>query len=521
MKETTDFIPAADQRRDFNKQLCALVKIQVVDEITDVEGNVMGDIVNKGVEKWVYMAKDSRNMKIHLKNNLPVKVMFRDYDIDGLKSNRIYEIIINVQNSPVTPTSDNNGQLQMTVSPAHASIAIWDEESQRRVYKPDDNGSLKITLPYGRYQYEVTANDFHKKEGSVFISDETSPITINLSPVLGKLSISCPTLQADFFVNGKKIEKNKAAHTWVGEVPLGNHKIVASRQGYVSQEKDIVVTADDVTSIAFEALVSEKELENARLQKEKQEKERAEAKRRAEMAKAKAISDSIAKAKADSIALQQQIRRQKEERIKAQQKAEEARLKKIKRDSLKQQLLAKDKTSFVFGITAGYNMATANFDKKFDGTTGTKGSFHLGLTGELRLSNNFFFNTGLLYSCKGYTYENKRNDIDEEANAHFIEVPILASLRIPLGYTTKVQFCAGPYLGLCISGNIKDLWADRNGKKASDVSFSSAYSSFDYGMQAGVGFDFYYHYHVGINYQLGMASKYSNRNLMIGLGYRF
>ncbi len=100
MKETTDFIPGADQKRDFNNDLCALVKIQVVDDITDVEGNVMGDIIIKGVEKWVYVAKGSKNIKIHLKNYLPINVKFGDYKIDALQSNRIYELVINTQSKP-------------------------------------------------------------------------------------------------------------------------------------------------------------------------------------------------------------------------------------------------------------------------------------------------------------------------------------------------------------------------------------------------------------------------------------
>ena len=89
MKETTDFIPGDDQRKDFNGDLCALVKVQVVDDIADIEGNIMGDIVNKGVEKWAYMAKGSKSMKIHLKNYLPVEVVFSKYKINSLKSNRV------------------------------------------------------------------------------------------------------------------------------------------------------------------------------------------------------------------------------------------------------------------------------------------------------------------------------------------------------------------------------------------------------------------------------------------------
>ena len=92
--ESNDFIPGDDQRRDFNGDLCALVKIQVVDEVTDVEGNVMGDILTKGVEKWVYMAKGSKKIKIHLKNYLPVDIEFSQYKIQSLQGNRIYVLVL-------------------------------------------------------------------------------------------------------------------------------------------------------------------------------------------------------------------------------------------------------------------------------------------------------------------------------------------------------------------------------------------------------------------------------------------
>lgn len=106
IKETTDFIPGDDQRKDFNGDLCALVKIQVVDDITDIEGNIMGDIVNKGVEKWAYMAKGSKSMKIHLKNYLPVEITFNKYKIKSLKSNRIYQIILNAEKISDKPKLD-------------------------------------------------------------------------------------------------------------------------------------------------------------------------------------------------------------------------------------------------------------------------------------------------------------------------------------------------------------------------------------------------------------------------------
>ena len=43
--QTTDHISGSDRRNDMNGTPCALVKVQVVDDISRVEGNRIGDIV--------------------------------------------------------------------------------------------------------------------------------------------------------------------------------------------------------------------------------------------------------------------------------------------------------------------------------------------------------------------------------------------------------------------------------------------------------------------------------------------
>ena len=145
------------------------------------------------------------------------------------------------------------------------------------------------------------------------------------------------------------------------------------------------------------------------------------------------------------------------------------------------------------------------------------GGFHIGATADLRLSNTFHFCSGLIYSSKGYTYENKGGDIDEEGKAQFIDIPLLASIRLPLGTSLKLAFNVGPYLALCAGGKVKDNLSP----SLYDESFSSVYTGFDYGLQAGVELIISYHLGLGIDYQIGMQSKYANRNLMVGIGYRF
>lgn len=82
---TTDHIPGDYRRNDMNNTPCALLKVQVIDDIEGVDGNKIGDIVDRGVEKWIYLCKGSRNVRLRLKNHLPVRVVFKDYQIPSWK----------------------------------------------------------------------------------------------------------------------------------------------------------------------------------------------------------------------------------------------------------------------------------------------------------------------------------------------------------------------------------------------------------------------------------------------------
>lgn len=85
-----EIIGSGEQRKDFNGDFCALIKVQVFDDIDHVEGNIIGNIINKGVEKWIYMTRGTKFFRIYLKNYLPITLSCSDYHIDGLESKRVY-----------------------------------------------------------------------------------------------------------------------------------------------------------------------------------------------------------------------------------------------------------------------------------------------------------------------------------------------------------------------------------------------------------------------------------------------
>jgi len=161
--QTTDHISGSERRNDMNGTPCALVKVQVVDDISRVEGNRIGDIVNKGVEKWVYMCKGSRNMRIHLKNHLPVKVMFQDYQINGLESNRVYELVIE---TPDAPTQlEKQQMLVINYTPENAMVLI-DSKPYR------GNGRIETELPVGEHRYIIAADGYNTAEGVVKLNEQ-------------------------------------------------------------------------------------------------------------------------------------------------------------------------------------------------------------------------------------------------------------------------------------------------------------------------------------------------------------
>lgn len=167
--QTTDHIPVNDRRNDLNNNPCALVKVQVVDDIERIEGNKIGDIVNRGVEKWVYMCKGSRNMRIHLKNHLPVKVMFQDYHINGLESNRVYELVIEIPDASASvPLAGIDiiakQKLVINYAPTHAMVLV-DSKPYR------GNGRIELQLPVGEHSYLIAADGYITAEASVKLTE--------------------------------------------------------------------------------------------------------------------------------------------------------------------------------------------------------------------------------------------------------------------------------------------------------------------------------------------------------------
>lgn len=82
------------QRRDFNNEICALVKVQIPLSGVGFEGNVVGDSQFKINEYWVYLTPGSKFLQVKCPGYYPLKIDFRKLGLDGVQSKTIYELVL-------------------------------------------------------------------------------------------------------------------------------------------------------------------------------------------------------------------------------------------------------------------------------------------------------------------------------------------------------------------------------------------------------------------------------------------
>ena len=105
------------EKKDLNGIPCALLKIQMVDDILRIEGNVIDDVVNRGTEKWIYLTAGTKEMKIVPKNHLPLSITFSDYGIVKLDSKATYSLMLTEEvvgkDAPLVFTTDGPNEVDL------------------------------------------------------------------------------------------------------------------------------------------------------------------------------------------------------------------------------------------------------------------------------------------------------------------------------------------------------------------------------------------------------------------------
>ena len=168
-----DISAQTQSRKDLNDRNCALVKVQFVGAISEVEGNVVKPLVKHGNETWVYMPQGSRQLKLLTQNYLPVMVTFADYGVEKLESNRTYVLVMIKSMNSVGLQKQT---LTIRYTPSSATVLV-DNKMVR-----GSNGVAKTTMPVGQHSYVVFCDGYESEEGMVKLkASAPSDLQIRLS----------------------------------------------------------------------------------------------------------------------------------------------------------------------------------------------------------------------------------------------------------------------------------------------------------------------------------------------------
>ena len=157
----TDISAQTQSRKDLNDAPCALVKVQFVGDILDVEGNVIKPLVKKGNETWAYMTHGSQQMKVLTKDYLPIMVDFSNYGISQVEKNKAYVLVLTKPVGSAESALQQDQSLIIRYTPSTATVLV-DNKMVR-----GNNGVAKTTLPVGQHSFVVFCDGYESEEGTV------------------------------------------------------------------------------------------------------------------------------------------------------------------------------------------------------------------------------------------------------------------------------------------------------------------------------------------------------------------
>jgi hypothetical protein len=166
------------------------------------------------------------------------------------------------------------------------------------------------------------------------------------------------------------------------------------------------------------------------------------------------------------------------------------------------------------------NMLMKDDDDTYSDDFKLKPGFHAGVTTEIPMNENLFFETGLLLSSKGYkfneseTYSGETYTYKGTASLLYLDIPLTAKAYFGTE-NLKMYGALGPYIGVGISGKSKtesDMMGETETEEE-DVKWGSGEDDdlkrLDYGIIAGAGIELNA-IQVGAFYSFGLANISSN-----------
>jgi len=231
-------------RKDINGVTCGLVKVLLKEPGAEFEGSVMGDVQFTGKEYLVYLPNGTKRLGIKHPDYLPTTIVFADYGTKKVASSTTYELKVKANKKKAKVDDSKKGMAVFNIKPSNAMLLIDGQ------IVDGYSGAYTLSLPYGTHYYTVKLKDFSINNQVVHIDKNAKNINVDLTEYFAKVSISCPTEDAELSINGEQ----KGVGRWGGMVIPGKYTIEASKEGCHSQTRQIELKDNNEVSVDFTKL---------------------------------------------------------------------------------------------------------------------------------------------------------------------------------------------------------------------------------------------------------------------------
>jgi len=239
-----DQTAALSPRKDINGVTCGLVKVLLKEPGAEFEGSVMGDVQFTGKEYLVYLPNGTKRLGIKHPDYLPTTIVFADYGTKKVASATTYELKVKANKKQAKVDNSKKGMAVFNIKPSNAMLLIDGQIAD------GSGGAYTLSLPYGTHYYTVKLKDFSINNQIVQIDKNAKNINVDLTEYFAKVSINCPTEDAELSINGEQ----KGVGKWGGMVIPGKYTIEASKDGCHSQTRQIELKDNDEVTVDFTML---------------------------------------------------------------------------------------------------------------------------------------------------------------------------------------------------------------------------------------------------------------------------
>ncbi|MEP6746336.1 MAG: porin family protein [Bacteroidota bacterium] len=174
-------------------------------------------------------------------------------------------------------------------------------------------------------------------------------------------------------------------------------------------------------------------------------------------------------------------------------------------------------------LKGGLNLSNITINKNGDlDNNKMLPSFQVGLLADLPIGSFFAIQPGVFFTGKGAKLESGNtsgsNWYRATTRPYYIEVPVNAVIKLPLGDQSSFFFGAGPYVAVGIAGNNKlegqvggvSFSNSKSIKFSNDDPFTSS--------EEGSGYNIMRRFDYGLNGTVGIQSKFAVFSVNYGLG---